>query len=480
MNSRSLLQLWLLLALTSTVATRSAFANSMELFGGSARAASMGSAVSAWADDYTALWHNPAGLALSQPHMAVGMALAFDQVGIRLKPRPAGYDLPDLGNDSATVPTSKLLAGRSDTTGIPDSYDFRLGAVGSLGLDKLRFGVALSLPMTRLGMQRTRFADEREQYVSNRLDFELLGSRSQHQVILLGVGYPVLSWLSLGGGFSILPSGHASSSVYLNDPVDQANARLAVDNEQVGRMAPHLGALVHGEKWRAGLAWRSASYFPMVLQNSIQINGFQTDPDSFPIRQDVTLRMNYSPDQLALGGAVWLGPTTVVAEAMWSRWSGYVDTQNEPAGFNDTLSLRAGLEHRADSDRRLRVGLQWEPSPVPEQTGRTNYVDNSRIVATTGATHGLELFGRALEVDWYVQVHHLLPRDTNKAQTSPAPACGADVTVVCDEIPDDTVNPTTGQKVAEYQGLQTGNPGFPGWTSWGDLLAVGVDMRWRF
>lgn len=456
------------------------FANPFELFGASPASSALGSAVTARVQDYGALWHNPAGLGLSGLHTSIGLGFAFDDVQVRLKPRPAGYDLPDVGSGSAAIPSKYRLQSRTDTQDLPNLYGFRLGAVGSFGLEKLRLGVAVQLPMDRIGLQQSRFSDEREQYGSNRLDFELLGRRSQHQVVLLGAGYPVLDWLSLGAGFSVLPAGKAKTSVYLADATRQEQVVVSVDNEQLGRTAPHFGLVAHGKQWRAGAAWRSASFFGLDIDNTIQIKGFQGSAQSFPVRQQVRLLLNYSPDTLAIGGAGWLGRSSLSVDAVLSRWSDYVDTQGEKAGFSDTWSVRAGLEHHVEADRYLRAGLQWEPSPVPAQTGRTSYVDNDRLVATAGASHAIDLLGRKLELDWYLQLHHLLARDTNKRRAGTAPACAPGVTVVCDEIPDDTKDPATGATVAEYAGLQTGSPGFPGWTSWGELLAFGLDLRWRF
>jgi hypothetical protein len=51
---------------------------------------------------------------------------------------------------------------------------------------------------------------------------------------------------------------------------------------------------------------------------------------------------------------------------------------------------------------------------------------------------------------------------------------------LCDELADDTKDPSTGLATAAAQGLQTGNPGFPGWTSQGTLLSLGLDLKWAF
>lgn len=57
--------------------------------------------------------------------------------------------------------------------------------------------------------------------------------------------------------------------------------------------------------------------------------------------------------------------------------------------------------------------------------------------------------------------------------------CGAGGRQLCDELPDDARD-AYGQPIAQAAGLQTGNPGFPGFQSWGHLVAIGVDAKWLF
>lgn len=469
-----------------------AWANPFELFGASATSAGLGQAVTARVDDWSALWHNPGGLGLATPHMAMGLQMSFDDVSVRLKPRPAGYDLPDLGDGSPAIPSKYRLNPRQGTDDLANLYDFVLGAVGSFGLENLRVGVAVALPLTRLGRQASHFADEREQYASNRLNFELIGERSQHQVILLGMGYRLLPWLSAGAAFSLMPRGKALSSVYLADATRQQQVEINVDNDQVGHAEPILGLTAQATpRLRLGLSYRAANWFGLDLENRIQIKGFQGDDAAFPVVQRVGLALNYSPAQLAMGLAGRWEKLTLSLDAVYSRWSKYLDTQGNavgersarsPAGqgFSDVLSVRGGLEWLASVDRRVRLGLQWEPTPVPDQVGRSNYVDNDRLVVAVGASHAIELLGRPVELAWHLGLQRLIARDTNKQALTVHPPCGAAVAELCDELADDTKDPATGLPSAAAQGLQTGNPGFPGWTSQGTLLSLGLDLKWAF
>lgn len=478
-------------AVTALIAAPAA-ANPFELFGASASSAALGQAVTARVDDWSALWHNPGGLGLAQPHMAMGTLMSFDDASIRLKPRPAGYDLPDLGSGSPVIPSKYRLQPRQGSDDIANLYDFVIGAVGSFGLERLRFGVAVALPLDRLGRQASHFVDEREQYASNRLHFELLGERSQHQVILLGVGYRFLPWLSAGAAFSLMPRGKALSTVYLADATRQQQVEINVDNDQVGQAQPILGVTAQASaRLRLAASYRAANWFGLDLENRIQIKGFQGDPQAFPVVQRVSLALNYSPAQLAIGMAGEWDKLSLSLDAVYSRWSRYIDTQGRAvgahrdqgapgSGFRDVISVRGGLQWLASADRKVRLGLQWEPSPVPDQVGRSSYVDNDRLVTAVGASHALDLLGKPVELQWHLGIHRLIGRDTNKQALAVHPRCAEGVTQLCDELADDTRDPATGLSSPAATGLQTGSPGFPGWTSQGTLLSLGLDLKWAF
>ncbi len=478
---KSRLKSFALLALALTLGSAPAYANPLDLFGFGARGSAMG-AMTAAADDYTAVYYNPGALALAPSGMGAGLAVSYDDVAIRLKPRPSGYDLPDLGPGASVVGSRYRLRTRSDTTDIPNTYGLHIGGVGSLGTERLRIGFAAFLPLNRLGQQVSPYPDEREQYFSNSLQFEIIGQPASQQVLMLAAAYRLTSWLSMGLGMSMMPQSTTSSQVYVPDPGHQDKVNMTVTNDQVGRFAQLAGVLLTpAEHWQIGATWRGENYFAINLDTELQIKGFQTDTGSYPIHQRSQVISNFQPHEFVIGASYAEDNVQLVADATYSLWSRYLNHQGEQnSGFSDTWSARVGGSWQVTPDRVLRAGLRWEPTPVPAQTGRTNYVDNDRIVASVGAGHRVHMFGRDLELGWYIQATHLMPRDTNKAVRSSYPACGPGVTTLCDEAPDSAVDPATGKQIGAYQGLQTGNPGFPGFASYGDIFAFGLDGRWAF
>ena len=469
-----------LTALGTTAASPPAHGNPFDVYGLGARSAAMGNAGAATADDFSATYYNPAGLALAQPSFNAGLMMTYDDVAIRLKDRPDGYDLPDLGAKSPLIPSKYRLSPRTDTKDIPNTYALQLGGVVAPWLEELRVGFAVGMPFNSVGEQTTRYADEREQYFSNRLDFELLGHRQQQMSVLVAAAYRVTDWLAVGFGTSLLPNSATRAGVYLADAARQDQIQMTVQNQQKWNPTVHAGVLVSpSARLALGLSWRGQNAFSLDIRNDVQIKGFQGSSASFPVPQAANFVVNFTPHQFTAGAAYKSGQMLGTVDVIRSLWSHYLDSVGDPARFSDTWSVRTGGQWQATDHSQLYAGLRYEQSPVPDQTGRTNYVDNDRAGLSGGARHRFQVGDRALDVGWFVQVQRLLARDTNKTPGAYA-ACTPGATAVCDEIADGQKDPVTGKAVVQAQGLQTGNPGFPGFLSWGTIFSVGVDLRVAF
>ncbi|TVR04825.1 MAG: hypothetical protein EA398_01025 [Deltaproteobacteria bacterium] len=471
----------LLLALVVVIVPAAANASPVEVFGASARSASMVGALVADPVGPDAVYHNVGGLARVAPTAGIGMVFLQDRSVIRLKDRPAGYDIPNLGGTGPAVPTERELAPRSDTTGDPPMAMMQIGIVSSLGLERFRFGLLASLPVHNGAPQGGFFPDERERLFTNRLHFELLGDRVRRFDVRGAVGIQLTDRLSLGLGAAWLPRVETRNDVYLQNPTDQENVDLVVQARQASRLGLSVGLLFEPMPGlRLGVSARDALAMRLTGGNVIRIRGFEDDPETWPVEQRLDLTPFYSPSSLSTGVSGDLGDWTLSAEAQFERWSSYRDRQNAQTDFSDRVSGRLGLEFRYSDDTTVRGGLGFVPTPVPAQTGRTNYVDNSRLLTSLGASHGVQIFGNELEVAWFTQIHFLLPRDTDKVVPESIRNCGPGITDLCDELPDDLRDPRTGRPIPEAGGLQTGNPGFPGFVSGGWMAAAGLEVSWKF
>jgi hypothetical protein len=467
-------------ALLAALAPASAAASGLDLYGAGSRSGAMGTASAGVSSGHLALFSNPAGMLRTGSTVGLSFGSSFDGARIALADRPAGYDLPDLGPSSPAIPTDARLRPRSDTRGLNDMWSVTVGGASDLGVDWLRVGALAFLPVDSAGTQRSVFHDEREQYFSNRLHFDLLDTRNQHQVILTGAAVRVTDWLSVGAALSFMPRVEGTNRIYMESAADQENIELTMDISQSARWRPILGITVTPT---AGVSlaatFRDAQLMRMETVNEIQIRGLHTS-DPFPLEQVLDVTTNYSPRQVVFGIA-WDAPVALLAfDWAYTVWSAYPGDDGHTAGFDDTFSARLGVEAPIMPGHVVRTGFAWEPSPVPRQPGRTNYVDNDRILLSVGSGHTLPVGESRLELGWHLQLHALVTRTERKDVLDTYPACADGVRTLCDEIADDRVNPATGQPWPEAQGLQTGNPGFPGWTSGGWIGSAGVEAIWNF
>ena len=119
------------------------------------------------------------------------------------------------------------------------------------------------------------------------------------------------------------------------------------------------------------------------------------------------------------------------------------------------------------------VDVQYKPSPVPLQTGRTNYVDNDRIGGDVGIDYAFRVSHTSMRIGAQAQAYWLVPRHQTKLPTPDEPdGFNHYPALVSDELPDDSQ--IAGQAIAGSQGLQTNNPGWPGFGSSGVIVGGGV------
>jgi long-subunit fatty acid transport protein len=467
-------------AVLITGAASSAWASPFEVYGASARGISLGNAVTADADGADAIYYNVGALTRARSGVSVGLMLGMDNARIQLNQRPEGYDIPDIGSDTPTVPSDETLTERADTPALGTFSTVTLGGVTSLGTENFRVGMLASFPVAGVGGTQTHFSDERERLFSNQLRYELIGARARRFDIEAGMAYRILGRVSVGVGAHLQPSVKLVNQVYLENATDQEVVQINMDMKQGFSGALTGGLLVDITDYlRAGISVRQNLAFEIEGQNAIQIRGLNRSQQDYPVIQDIGWRPTSSPSTFTLGGATDVGRTTVMIDIRYAVWSAWRDTQGDATEFEDTITPRLGVEYRYSENTAVRFGGSYEPSPVPEQTGRSNFVDNTRLIGSFGATHTFRVIGREFELVWYLQAQGLLSRTTTKSSRTAYPVCAPGVTELCDEVSDELSDTRTGLPIAGVQGLQTGNPGFPGFASGGWLGALGIELRWN-
>lgn len=449
-----------------------AFAGPFDLYGAGTRGSAMGAQVASAAGPW-AIYYNVGALTQADVGVTLGAFATHHGGQILLMERPQGYDIPEIDAANVAPATGTENFARSDTDGLEPLYALTFGGVTSLGIDRLRLGLVAFLPTDELISLRTHYNDERERLFSNQLTFELTDMPPRRFDVEAGLAYRLSDWASFGIGCTFLTGAEVETDVYLQDPTDQSDIDINSNVHTVSKWGVLAGLQLRLPKnVELGVAYRGSVSFRVKGTNQLQISGVADDAEQ--PHQDLDWTPKYSPGSLAVGLGWRVGDFEVAADLRWVLWSDYRDTHSQRTTFDDVLQTRLGVEYDYTDDDHLRLGLGFDPSPVPEQTGRTNYVDNDRLMVSVGSSHAVLLGGIGFEVSWFLQLQALLKQTTLKSQdTEP---CSDTATAVCDELSDTLVNPRTGQPYPEAQGLQTGNPGFPGYTSGGWIGSLGAEV----
>ncbi len=434
-------------------------------------------------------YFNPALLATDALVFELGLAALGRAVDLDLDARPAGYDVPGAVRDARRItpegsarlerrplPTAELRAERGGADPAGTDLFVSLGGALPLWPDRLSLGFTAVLPLSAFQSQNPHYVDERAQYFDNSLHVERHGDRLRLTTFTTALALRIVDAVSVGAGVTLLNDARTTASVYVPDAGDPERATTATAVDVAAVFAPHVGLAVRPLD---GLTLGATVHLPSEsrVEGSAELQFFDYE---YPEGQDALFQRFtyvYAHEPLRVGagvaGEVALGGWRLDGwlDGTWSRWSAYRDRQGAtPTDWSDTVDVRGGVRAEAEADA-LSLGLWYAPSPVPEQSGRTNYVDNSRLGLGLGWRHRWTVEGRRLSAGLALAGQRLLARSHQKRSDAPDP--------VVDELPD-AIEVSTGAPLVGSAGLQTNNPGFPGFSHggwlWTAMLSVGVGL----
>jgi hypothetical protein len=395
-------------ALAATLAaTRTAHANALDTFGFSARSAGVAGAMVAGAQGYEGAHHNPALVAGARDiEAAIGYSYTSTQLHI--------------GGADAQVTTPR---GTSLGLAIP----FHMGPFTAA------FGLALYIP--------DQFVVRIQLVPAAEPHFVLLDD-NLHHVVVTPVAALRWRWLAIGAGATILADAAGNGitfdvGVVGGDKVGKAQLDVALPT----RAAPVLGIAAEPVRGlKLGAAWRGEIDLGLKLDilANVDIAGAITGDTLISLRA-----VNFfTPHKLSFGASAAVGRgLTLHGEVDWLMWSRFtgalpdlrtllelglapslVESLLPRSRFNDAVAVRLGAELRIPATELVtfvgRFGYAFEPTPVPEQRGLTNFADNDRHVIGFGAGVAVDHVGRILRrpltFDVALQLHELAPRFTDK------------------------------------------------------------------
>lgn len=463
----------------------------------------------------SAAYFNPGNLPRTPNGINVGLFVLNESIGVRLGAREGlNVDVPSYPGlrhpsdlsfaGTLPLPTADLYQGcqppvgsctlqprprqGAGTSGVTRTYA-TVGLVNKIVEDYLSVGLYAVLPLGQFTNTDGFFVDEREQFFSNSLHPEMYGDRLTAPSIAIGVGSSPIEQLSFGISFTIALLAQADAGVYVPDP-DNLDDGLLLKAAVgvVAKVAPHF----------------SVNYRPLP---NLQLSAVAHSPSRFDINmgfgntlsngnEQIANRQmvhDYNPWFLALGGEYVheLGKynLTAVGGVMLGLWSNYVNRQGENPGgrygWSNTVTPSVGVRFGEADQWQVGGDISYAPTPVPEQTGRTNYVDSNKVTTGLLADYRFNAGPLRMGVGANIQAHFHTKRRNTKIVPDTAAAIrdpgsvnyGAnfDPQLVIDELPDNLYD-RNGDPFVESRGLQTNNPGFPWYESSGTLFGGSIHL----
>jgi hypothetical protein len=454
-------------------------------------------------------YFNPALLIDADSELLLAYVLVSEQVGITLQGRPPGSDVPlAAGNrgsilvpnqsgsglvplPNSVVPTQWLQQGCAQATGQAQctfaarprqaqgssgqtrSY-LTIGLVKNLVRDRFTLGLYAMLPVSSFTTAQAFYADEREALFSNSLHPELYGDRLTAVSVVAGAAFKLLPGLSIGASVSLGLANAASSQDYVQDATNYNTLLLDNHVSTTVNVSPTVGVKWDPTPWlRIGGAIHSPESFTV---NTTLDASLPSGTESGTTQPNVFDWMPWSVGLGAQAEIVRRGAyvMSLVGSLQYSLWSAYQDRQgNSPSMYGPSLAwsdVASGALGTRVSYKNARgyLDLRYVPSPVPEQTGRSNYVDNDRFGVGLGGDVLLHL-PAVVRPGIQLFADRLVPRNNEKNPSQ-----------LVDELPDGAVYATSLAPVPGSKGLQTNNPGWPGFSSqgwiWGAMVTISIPL----
>jgi long-chain fatty acid transport protein len=452
-----------------------------------------------------AAYFNPALLADTGAGFHLGLFFLVEEIGVVLDGRSSSPACRDRACDVAAVSGRGPESFRHGDTGDPirdPSIPTEWLEYGTLELDarprqaagsghsqrayqtvglvtqvfrgRVSLGLFAMIPLGDFTTAKAFYNDEREQYFSNSLHPELYSDRTTATSLAFGGGIRVHRDVSVGATFTLSLANRASAPVYVSNLSDLDTVLLDSDIAVEAAVAPHFGV-----SWRPRPEIHAAATIHTPQAFEIDTGFDYVLATGQQQTASVQFTHAYMPLTIAAGGSYALGRSwTATALATWARWSRYRDRHGErPSGnyaWSDTITASAGARWGRGRTHAWLDAI-YQPSPVPPQTGRSNYVDNDRAGVSAGADWETTLWGSRVKVGVTAIGHRLFEQHVTKFTPPDDAAPGAYPELVRDEVPDDAID-VLGAPVPNRVGLQTNNPGFPGFGSRGWVLGGGINV----
>ncbi len=393
-------------------------------FGNGFKAAAMGQAFTAVADDSSAAYYNPAGLTQTK--------------GIFELTAGYMYGKPRLRADYPETPSLNLSDQRSSHglyLGIASNLDFRDTIRVFPWFRRFAFAMTLWANLPEFGQYHSGPTAIRPHFLRHDMGFQALA-------ISISLGIEITRWLSVGGGIIPAVTSSADEDVFqavnkMNDDDPVRGLRLSIHQTATAFVVPVCGILIRPpfagieDKLAVGVSFRGENkqnHGKGIIRQDIGMEDEYGEPLPvalpYPDHYNINL-VSYIPWQLTAGisGKPVKG-LTLAYDMTFKRYSEYLTyLELTPAPpFRDTYTHRFGVEYAFDPHfssgfarkiRRIafRGGYYFEPTPVPEfeplpPPPNNNIYDSDQDVFSAGLALTLGGEKSEHEFEFSFQYHH--------------------------------------------------------------------------
>ena len=424
------------------------YANIADTYGCGGRGVGMGNAMVSLVDDWSSPYYNIAGLG-RKPKKA-DLSDAKSKVSLVYKTltgaKKKTVSEKDESKDKRVINNNELAIGYLYTMpllnvsypGATELKNMNSGAL-FLGLTMdlntfirmpydlgLRFGVTAILE-DDFGLGKVTDDDTQVHY------FLRYGRRIQRFLLNMGLGFEV--WkehLYLGIGSTIGVGGQGVVKIEeVNLTEEQQSPPTRSKLNLKPRQAPVAGISFKWEDLGPGTLNAGFAYRGELM---LKIDPFDTQATTtlgnVNMKMYIAIQDYYTPHEFVGGVAYTYNDFWIFKACTWAldieyqMWSKYdlsatqksLATYEKP-NFKDIIIYKFGMEETVRSWLKVRQGYIYEPAFTPDQTGRSNYLDNNKHILSLGLGFIIPdvLIQKVpLEVDVAYQYQYLLPRKSEK------------------------------------------------------------------
>jgi len=371
-----------LVALMIIVFNPSAHGSGFLIYEHGAVAMAMGGAFIGLANDATAIFHNPAGIAfLEGTQVSAGVTLIFPSTTLALDnwPDPA-YQSIDLESQVFYPPTFYITHKFSDDIVAGFGF-FAPYGLGTEWPDPANF--PLRYIATRANMQTLMFNPTIAYKFNDNLSVGV-GVSYIHSSLELDLTYFLDLTAIPGYGFYDVP--------------------INVENTSGDAWAVNAGALYKGEKFSLGFNWRGG--FTIDYDGELNLDGSNIPPPVIiPENGTVTAPFSF-PHILGIGAAFYLSDQVILtADVHYVLWSTFdvievdpdvpglpLDFESIDENFKNSFLIRAGVQYQMNENFALRGGFLYDETPQPLDSMDPMLPDSDRWALTAGFGYNIGKF----------------------------------------------------------------------------------------